>query len=138
MGKGRPPETYKLTPEVLQAAWDEYRVRCDAHVKHEATAGKVVQIPCPLIYTIEEFCVYVGITRETFNEYGKIPNFSDTIKKIREGVFARKSRALVNQEGSTTGLIFDMKANYGINEKNLHDITTKIQVEYVDKKDHTE
>lgn len=134
----RPFGTYKMSPEAIQTAWKEYTQHCEGFVKHEVSAGKVLAVPKPLIYTIEHFCAYAGIDRDTFNEYGKLPDYSVTIKKIRDEVFARKSRALVNAEGSTTGLIFDMKANYGINEKNLHDVTQKIVVEYVDKKDNPE
>lgn len=118
----RPFGTYKLTPEQLGAAWDEYKERCESFVKYQATAGKVVPIPSPLVYTVEDFCIYAGISRDTLNEYGNLPDYSDTVKSIKEGVFARKHRALVNGEGSTTGLIFDMKANYGINEKNIIEV----------------
>lgn len=117
--QGRPLGSYKMTNESLKNAWIEYTIKCEQGVKYQASGGKLVSIPNPIIYTVEDFCVFAGISRETLNEYENIDVFSDTVKEIKGAIFARKQRALVNGEGSTTGLIFDMKANYGINEKNI-------------------
>lgn len=122
----RPFGTYKLTPEELYDAFIEYKAKCEEYVKYESSSGKIVAIPTPLIYTVEDFCDYADIDDDTFNEYGKLPDYSATVKKIRKSIFARKQRALVNAEGSTTGLIFDMKANYGINDKNFIDLSGEV------------
>lgn len=122
----RPFGTYKLSPDELDKAFEEYKDKCESYVKYESSSGKVVAIPSPLIYTVEDFCDFAGIDDDTFNEYGKLPDYSATVKKIRKSIFARKQRALVNAEGSTTGLIFDMKANYGINDKNFIDLSGEV------------
>ncbi len=113
----RPQGTYKFTPEELKCAWIEYREKCDRELKQVVSAGKILSIKQPRVYTIEEFCDYAGLHRDTFYSYAKLDDYSDTTKGILDAVFARKQSALVNGEGNTTGLIFDMKANYGINEK---------------------
>jgi hypothetical protein len=115
----RPEGTYKLTPEELLQAWNQYVQKCDSALTYQVSAGQRISLPKPRVYTIEAFCVFADIDTDTLNEYGKLADYSATVKSIRNAIFARKQDALVNAEGSTVGLIFDMKANYGINDKNL-------------------
>lgn len=117
----RPKGTYKFTVEEVEQAWQEYKVMCAAYVKYEVSAGKRIEIPAPRVYTLEAFQVYLGISHQAWSEYRSSKRFGEAVKKIEAEVFSRKKDALVNAEGSTTGLIFDMKANYGINDKTVID-----------------
>jgi hypothetical protein len=121
---GRP---YKFTdPSEIQQAWEEYKSKCDNHKVHEVSAGKVVQVPRPKVYTLASFQVFIQLSRESWGDYRIYPEFSDTIKSIEEEVLARKHDALTNAEGSTTGLIFDLKANYGWKDKQIIESEVKI------------
>lgn len=109
-------------PEDMKVLWDGFKEHCDhGYTDSVASAGKVLELPKRIIYTLERFQVWCDISRETWSNYRDREPFLDTIKKIEEEVFARKKEAMVNNEGSVTGLIFDMKANYGINDKTIID-----------------
>jgi hypothetical protein len=45
-----------------------------------------------------------------------------TIKSIKQNILSGKLDSLTNGEGSTTGLIFDLKANHGLLDKNTTDL----------------
>jgi hypothetical protein len=128
---GRPKGTYKFTVEEVEKAWQEYKARCKAHVKYEVSAGKKIAVPAPRVYTLEAFQVFLGISHQAWSEYRSSKRFGETIKKIEAEVFSRKKDALVNAEGSTTGLIFDMKANYGINDKTVIDANVSATITQV-------
>lgn len=114
---------HKFEPEQVREAWLEYRDKADARRVQEVSAGKVVHLSRPEVYTLEAFLVHLGLSRQAWSEYSKTRKYKEVVGLINEIVFARKKQALVNQEGSTTGLIFDMKANYGINDKTIIDAT---------------
>lgn len=118
----RPKGTYKFAPEQIEAAWQEYRDKCDKHTVYEVSAGKKVQVPRPQVYTLENFLIFVGMDEDTFTRYEDLPRFSRTIKRIRAEVFACKKTALVNGYGNVQGLMFDMRANYRIYDKQVQDV----------------
>lgn len=112
------------TPEEMQTKWEEFKYDCDHnHFTPVASAGKKLKLEKKLVYTLERFQVLLGITRETWSKYKGRGRYADTIKTIEEEVFARKKEAMLNGEGHIAGLIFDMKANYGINDKTVIDAT---------------
>lgn len=112
------------SPEEMETAWEAFVAECDkGHEEQVASAGKVLKIRKRTIYTLERFQIKIGITRETWGKYKARAKYADTVKRIEEEVFARKKEAMLNLEGSTAGLIFDMKANYGINDKTIIDAT---------------
>ena len=55
--------------------------------------------------------------RNTLDEYNTRPEFSRTIKNIHEAIHDAKQIALLNGEGNTTGIIFDLKCNHGWKDK---------------------
>lgn len=121
---GRP---YKLEdPLQVETAWEEYKAKCNSHTVEEVSAGKVVTVKRPRVYTLAAFQVWIGISREAWGDYKTYPMFSDTIRAIEAEVLARKSDALVNAEGSTQGLKFDLMANYGWKEKQIIESEVKI------------
>jgi hypothetical protein len=119
-------------PAQIEDAWQEYKGKCDDHTVEEVSAGKVVKVKRPKVYTLASFQVFIGISRESWGDYRTYEAFSDTIKGIEEEVLARKHEALTNGEGSTTGLIFDMKVNYKWQDKQV--IEQKVELTSVEVK----
>lgn len=121
--KGR-PRAY--TPIQIQEEWNEYVDECKNHiVSHPTNSGKILKVNKPRVPTIGGFCYRLDITTQTWNNYGKVEGyeeFFDTIKKINDIVKNLKLDALVNGEGNTTGLIFDLKANYGMKETQVQEM----------------
>lgn len=59
---------------------------------------------------------------DTFDRYKKIARFSRTVMRIRAEVFACKKNAMVNGYGNVQGIMFDMRANYKITDKQDVDV----------------
>lgn len=96
---GRPPK-YKTEKEIEEKT-NKYFMECDL-------TGEP--------YTITGLCIALGITRETLNEYSKNKKFSDTIKKARLKVENYLEKHLIT-DNSTTGIIFNLKNNFGWKDK---------------------
>jgi hypothetical protein len=106
------------SPETLQAAFDEYIGHCKAFTKPVlSNSGKLVDVPTPRVPTVGEFCRFMHMDRNTLDEYNTRPEFSRTIKSIHEAIHDAKQIALLNGEGNTTGIIFDLKCNHGWKDK---------------------
>lgn len=114
---------YKLTPAQLQAKWAQYRKLCDEHVEAVRYRGDILDMPKRIIYSIDGFCSFAGMEEADLQVLEANKNFRATVRLIRYTILARKLEALVNGEGSTTGLIFDLKANYGLYPKRKSDVT---------------
>lgn len=126
----RPEGSYKHTPEDIVSAWDEYRLKMDNHYSEEVSAGKVVRVLRPQVYTIVGFLSHLGIARQTWSRYGDIPEFAEIVEFITDEVYARKHEALVNGAGSTSGLIFDFKCNHGWVDKQV--VESKVELTSVE------
>lgn len=96
---GRPPK-YKNKREIEEKV-NKYFMNCD--LTNEA-------------YTITGLCIALDITRETLNEYSKNEKFSDTIKKAKLKVENYLEKHLIT-DTSTTGIIFNLKNNFGWKDK---------------------
>ena len=70
-------------------------------------------IPC----TITGLCNYLDIVRDTWCEYGKKPEYSDSIKKAKQTVEQHVEEGLLNGTLSTIGAIFNLKNNFGWTDK---------------------
>ena len=114
---------YKITPAQLQAKWAQYRKLCDEHVQVVRYRGDIVDLPKRIIYSIDGFCSFAGMEEADLQVLEANKNFRAAVRLIRYTILARKLEALVNGEGSTTGLIFDLKANYGLYPKRKGDVT---------------
>ncbi len=112
---------HKFEVEQIQHAWGQYKQKADKHTVKEVSAGKVLTVPRPKVYTLEKFLISLPLSRQAWSEWAKKAKYRDVVASINEEVFARKKDAMVNGEGHVTGLIFDMKANYGINDKVIID-----------------
>jgi hypothetical protein len=81
-----------------------------------------------ITYTIEGFCVFVGIGRQNFYEtYGKDEKFQDTVTRIREEceVDARKKFELQIIPSQLAGL---WMSNYGYTTKTDNNVTGALPV----------
>lgn len=105
---------YKLQPADVQEKWLAYCRQCDTYTEQQRYRSELLDVPKPVIYTVEGFCLFAGITQTELEKYERNKNFKTVFKNIRFAVLCRKLHALVNGEGSTTGLVFDLKANYGM------------------------
>lgn len=75
----------------LEALWEQYKDHCD-HQKvltYNYNASSKQYIPQELqkciTYTLEGFCVYVGLSRTAFRErYESDPKYADLVTRMRE------------------------------------------------------
>ena len=86
---GRPRKIKSLAE--MERLWGEYKKHCDSYVVEvhgfSQKRGEYVSnnLTKPIIYTIEGFCVFVGIARRTFYDtYNGDPRFSHIVTRIRE------------------------------------------------------
>lgn len=99
MPRGRPKAYTEV--EVMQQKIDKYFNDCDR--KNEP-------------YTVTGLCLALDICRDTLSEYMKKDEFSDTIKKAKLKVENYLEKRLIN-DNSTTGIIFNLKNNFGWKDK---------------------
>jgi hypothetical protein len=85
------------TPEGLKREAEKYieDVINNPFYKNEAvksgdSAGLIISIPMCRPLTIHGFCVFAGITTQTFYHYEKQEEYSDIITRIREIFYAQK------------------------------------------------
>lgn len=111
------------TVEEIEHLWGSYKIECAYHLVQEVSAGKILSVNRPRIPTVGEFChKYLLVTEQTLLNYEKAEGYEayfETIKKIKDEVAQSKKAALINAQGSTAGLIFDLKVNYGWTEKQI-------------------
>ena len=99
MPGGRPKAYTEV--EIMQQKIDKYFNEC-----------KKKQEP----YTITGLCIALDICRDTLSEYMKNDEFSDTIKKAKLKVENYLEKHLIT-DSSTTGIIFNLKNNFGWKDK---------------------
>ena len=100
MSKAGRPKKYTEV-EIMEQKIKKYFLECDA--KNEP-------------YTVTGLCLALDITRETLREYLKDEQFSDTIKKAKLKVENYLEKHLIT-DSSTTGIIFNLKNNFGWTDK---------------------
>ena len=105
---GRPPK-YK-TAEDMQIGIDEYFVDCDTNDKP---------------YTVAGLAYFLGFQdRHSISEYAEKDKFTATIKRAKLKIEMQRSESLVKGVGNVTGMIFDLKNNYGWRDKTEIDNTS--------------
>jgi hypothetical protein len=101
-------------------AFLDYITLCENQtVAQLSNKGEVVQVPTPRVPTLGRFCIFMGITDDSWSNYRERPEYFGTIKNIEKIIPSAKHDALVNGEGNTTGLIFDLKCNEGWKDKQI-------------------
>lgn len=106
--------TRTFTPDEVQTLIDEYFKKCENHTTETATAGKVLKLHKPRIPTIGEMALHIGVHLDTLHQWEhENREFSDIIKNAKNYCTQKKIAALINNEGGSTGIIFDLKVNHG-------------------------
>jgi hypothetical protein len=106
------PRSYM--PDELQQAIENYFQYCLNYTEQQATAkGDVVDVSKPRIPTMGGLMNFLDMDRITWHRYGEEKQYSNIIKKTDNKIREAKEEALVNGQGSTTGLIFYLKAKEG-------------------------
>ena len=118
---GRPRKIKSV--KALEDAWEEYKQFCDNQVvlSHEFSSKNSEFVSANLkrsiTYTIEGFCVYIGMARSTFYQiYGEDERFSDTVTRMKEEceIDARRKFELQMIPSQLAGL---WMSNYGYTTK---------------------
>jgi hypothetical protein len=78
-------------PKELAEKWEEYKSYCDnkTAICHEFSAKQAefitVELRKPITYTIEGFCVFIGLARSKFYEtYADNPRYRDIVICMKE------------------------------------------------------
>lgn len=98
--KGGRPAKYK-NKEELQEKIDKYFKECDK--EHEP-------------YTVTGLGLALDMSRQDLINYSNKEEFFDTIKKAKQKVENYLEKRLIN-DSSATGIIFNLKNNYGWKDK---------------------
>lgn len=88
--------------EVMQKDIDKYFAECDEK-----------QRP----YTVSGLAYALGTNRQTLINYEDKSGFFDTIKEAKAKIERFNEEMLYNKDVSTTGVIFNLKNNYGWKDK---------------------
>lgn len=99
-GKGGRPKKYTEV-EIMQQKIEKYFEECNKNNEP---------------YTVTGLCLALDICRDTLLEYSKDKRFSDTIKKAKLKVENYLEKHLIT-DSSTTGIIFNLKNNFGWTDK---------------------
>lgn len=97
--RGRPKKYTEA--EIMQQKIDKYFADCARNKEP---------------YTITGLCIALDLCRDTLSEYMKKEEFSDTIKKAKLKVENYLEKHLIT-DSSTTGIIFNLKNNFGWKDK---------------------
>jgi len=111
------PRTFETAEELLKA-FNEYIDHCDNATKDVLNnKGGLTTVPCPIIPTLGDFCHRIKMTTEALRLMEDRPELLATIKEMKETIAQRKAYHLLQGNGNTTGLIFDLKCNHGWKDK---------------------
>ena len=136
---GRPRKIKSV--RALEEAWAEYKAYCDNQpvLTHEFDSkhGEFVsaKLTRAITYTIEGFCVYVGLARSKFYEtYAEDERYRDTVTRMRDEceVDARRKFELQMIPSQLAGL---WMSNYGYTTKADNSTEVKSKVTIVDDLD---
>lgn len=133
---GRPRKITSV--KQLNELWEEYKEYCnnqmvlthDFSSKNSEFVSK--ELRKAVTYTIEGFCVFIGISRSAFYEsYGNNDKFSDTVTRMKEEceVDARMKFELQMIPSQLAGL---WMSNYGYTTKTDTNVSGMVPVEIID------
>ena len=133
---GRPRKIKSV--KALEDAWEEYKEFCNNQMvlSHEFSAKNSEFVSANLkrsiTYTIEGFCVFVGLARSTFYQiYGEDAKYSDTVTRMREEceIDARTKFETGQIPSQLAGL---WMSNYGYTTKTDNKIDADVGVTIID------
>lgn len=134
MDNGRPRKFE--TPEGLAAAWEWYKADCDNQkvLTHEFSAKNSEfvskELKRSVTYTVEGFCVYIGLSRSAFYKYyDNNEDFVDIVTRIREAceIDARKKFELGIIPSQLAGLWMS-KHGYSTKTDNTVAVTSPVVI----------
>ena len=123
------------TPEEMEQQWDNYKSDCDNQevLTHDFSSKNSEFVSAKLrrsiTYTIEGFCVFVGISRQQFyGHYTKLKKYTDIVTRIREEceVDARKKFELQVIPSQLAGL---WMSKYGYTTKVENNVSGTLETE---------
>lgn len=109
--KGRKETRYN--EQTLLNAWKKYRKIADSNTEPEVSAGLIVNVPRPLVYTENGFITHLKISRSTWKQYKERKSFVYIIEQILHEIETNKESHYLNGKGSTRALERDLKLHYG-------------------------
>lgn len=118
MPAGRPPKF--ASDDELQALFEAWKS------EFESGGLKAGEIP-----DVEGFCDYADAYRDLFSEYEKKPEFSDTIKRIKNWIYYKKKQLAMQGRMPAPIFIFDAKNNAGYVDKTEQDVSHSGEVQFV-------
>lgn len=86
------------TPEELESAINQYFAECEVKEKPKTMCGLALAL---------------GIDRKTLVNYSNKDEYFHTVIKARQTVEQQNEEMLVSGKGNATGLIFNLKNNFG-------------------------
>jgi hypothetical protein len=110
MPAGRPPKFESV--DVLEQAFRDW--------KETFEDEKNTDIP-----DVEGFCDFVGAYRDILNNYEKDPEFSNTIKIIKNWIYYKKKQLAMQGKMNAAIFIFDAKNNAGYVDRS--ELEAKVQ-----------
>lgn len=99
--------------EDMQKDIDKYFAECDENGKP---------------YTVSGLAYALGTNRQTLINYEEKEGFFDTIKSAKAKIELFNEEMLYNKDVSTTGVIFNLKNNYGWKDKQEIEADVKSEV----------
>lgn len=125
----------KYTPEVFGEKIVEYFKFVDEENKERRLKRFTGEKLKP--YTLTGICVYLGISRETWREYGNREEFAGPIKRARMIVENYVEEGLLNGSVNPIGAIFNLKNNFGwVDKIDINNTNTPEQLTPDDIKRH--
>lgn len=125
MKKNGRPLLFKSAAQ-LEKKINEYFDACDNRIVEVLSMGKVVKVKSPAPYGMAGLAYHLGMERRTLINYGKRDKFFLTIRKAR----ARVEKDIENRlmEANTTGAIFNLKNNFGWEDKTRSENSNEIKI----------
>lgn len=109
MNTGRPLKYTSV--KAMQKDIDKYFAECDENKKP---------------YTVSGLAYALGTNRQTLLNYEEKEEFFDTIKKAKAKIEVFNEEQLYNKDVPTTGIIFNLKNNYGWKDKQEIEADVKV------------
>jgi len=128
------PRQKKFTPQQIGEAWDGYKAKCDNRIvlthefsqKNSEFVSK--ELSRAVAYTVEGFCIFLGLTRQSFYEYYvNDKRYADIVTRIKEAceVDAREKFELGMIPSQLAGL---WMSKYGYSTKTDNTVTGAVPV----------
>jgi hypothetical protein len=144
--RGGQPRKIK-SPEEMEKLWEEYKDYCNnkttVKTAFSAKEGRFIEgvVSTPISFTIEGFCLYIGLNRKNFYEtYDKLEEYRYITTRIREEVEqdAREKFETETLPSKLAGLWMSRYENYNnkqdINVNGSMSVEDKALLEKINKR----